>query len=255
MADTPNPLDAIAQDAETAAGFKPTLPRELQPLGVPRGYRAPDRGQRRESAEIQQLGQDIFPGEQSYAQGIAPRYTEGDLDWIAGLSPERLTQLQYQLKNTGLIKTFYKGYWTENEDQAMAAVFAYANRQGLLWEDALEDFAANAELVGGPAGASGPSFTARLSNPDDLKKAFTQSLYDAQGGRFMDDTQMQQMIDAYQQIEYGAQRAAFDNAGTVVDPPTAQTFAAEQAKTADPAGVEAAKYSDYASVFEDLIGM
>ena len=253
MADTPDVSQANADAAFT--GFKPGKATQVAPIGVPSGYRAPFRGQRRESAQIQSIAQDVFPGE-SYGQepqGIGPRYYEDDLDRIAGLSPEYLTQLQYSLQNAGLIKTFRKGLWSETEDNAMASVFAYANRQGLLWEDALADFASNAELIGGAGAGAGRQFTARLSNPDDLRKAFTQSLYDAQGGRFFDDTQMQQMIDAYQQIEYGAQRAAFDNAGTVTEPPTAQTFAREEAKKTDAAGVEAAGIADYGQIFEELI--
>ena len=222
-------------------------------LGVPRTYRATDRGQRREAPSAE-FG-DAFPGFDPYAKGIAPRYTEADLDWLNGLSPEYLAQIQWGLKNAGLIKTFRAGEWTGDEEDAMARIFAYANRQGLLWEDALVEFANNPEIgakaAGGGSGRA--AFTARLSNPDDLKKAFKQSLYDAQGGLFMDDAAVQRMVDAYQQIEYGAQRAAYDNAD-VVEPPTAQTFAAEEAKKADAAGVEAAGFADYGQIFEELIG-
>jgi hypothetical protein len=69
----------------------------------------------------------------------------------------------------------------------------------------------------------------------------------------MDDAQMQQMVDAYQQVEYNTQRAMFDNAASVTEAPTAQTFAAEEAKKLNPTGVQAAKYADYGQVFEDLI--
>jgi hypothetical protein len=245
----------LGLDSEGGEEVNVKVAPQPRTLGVPRTYRAPDRGQRREPVSPE-FG-DAFPGFDPYATGIAPRYSEADLEWLNGLSPEYLTQIQYGLKNAGLIKNFNKGEWTEDEEDAMARVFAYANRQGLLWEDALTEFASIADEVRGSGGGGGggrAAFTARLSNPDDLKKAFKQSLYDAQGGVFMDDAAVQRMVDAYQQVEYGAQRAAYDGGADIVEPPTAQTFAAEEAKKADPGGVGAAKFADYGQIFEELIG-
>lgn len=231
--------------------FRPGKITKAQPIGVPIGYLAPYKGQRGYDPNLA-ASEGIFPMSEGGTPGIGARYYEDDLDRVRGFAPEMMTQLQYRLKDAGLLKSFRKGEWTDAEDDAMARVFQFANRQGLLWEDALEVFAGMAEEVGG-SGGGGRAFTARLSNPDDLKKAFTQSLYDAQGGRFIDDNQMQAMIDAYNQIEYSSQRAAFDNAGTVIEPPTAATFAAEEARKRDPAGVDAAKFADYGAVFEELI--
>ncbi len=245
----PKPLDP---------DFKEGKVTRAQGIGVPQGYVAPYRTDGRGAYgpnEAADAGQ--FPMSEGGRSGIGARYFEDDLDTIAGMSPESLTQLQYRLKEAGLLKSFRKGEWTKDEDNAMASVFQFANRQGLLWEDALGMFAEMASEVKDSAkgsGGAGRVFTARLSNPDDLKKVFTQALYDAQGGRFMDDGQMQQMVDAYQQREYGAQRAMFDNAASVEEAPTAQTFAADEAKKADPGGVAAAKLADYGQIFERMIG-
>lgn len=255
---TPEQLAAaLGLGTEDPTGFKPGKMIDPDtPLGVPRGYVAPYRtdGRGAYGPSLQTDMGGVGPQGEGGRPGIGARYFNADLDTIAGLAPEALASIQFRLKDAGLLKTFNKGMWGQSEDNAMAMVFSFANRQGLSWEDALDTFAQNAELIGGAGGAAGPAFTARLSNPDDLKKAFTQSLYNAQGGRFMDDTQMNNMVDAYHQIEYGQQRAMFDNAGTVEDAPTAETFAATEAKKMDPAGVQAAKFADYGQAFEQLIG-
>lgn len=224
------------------------------PLGVETGYVAPYRGQRLSPEEqaAAALGDDM-----GY-QGVAARYDATDLDMFAGLAPETVAQIQGALIRGGLIDKAPKGIFDDITANAMAKVLAYANKRGLLWQDALDEYVAGGVAGGlGGSGRAARVFTPQLSNPDDLRKTFKQVAFNTMGGNFMDDAAYDRMVASYQDAEMKAQRAQFDAAGsggTSVDQPTAQTYGETQVKAENTASTEAKSFADYGKVFENMLG-
>lgn len=245
------------KDPQTGFMVGPQRRVVAKPIGVPQGYRAPYRGQRLPSM-------DFNAGETWMATGQNPayidaRYDQTDLQRFAAMSPEAVSQLQSALMAAGLLDEYRRGIYDQSTGNAMEQILAYANQSGLEWQDALDAYLnGEAEKVSLKGAGSGPTFVARLQNPEDLKKSFTQALYNSLGGRYIDEQQMQQMIDAYQAQDTASQRRAFDVAtsggGTVEQGQSPDTFAEGQAKALDPQGYKAKKFADFANVFESLIG-
>lgn len=225
---------------------------KANPIGVETGYEAQYRGQR--------LG-DTYNGDYAVAppSSIPARYDATDLDMFSQLAPERIADIQKALARAGILakETAYQ-IWTPETASAMGKVLAYANQRGLLWQDALDEWAAAGVAAGLDKGPAGPKFTPRLSNPDDLKATFRQVAYNRTGGNFMDEGAYDRMVASYQDAEMKAQRAQFDAAvaggGTTVDAPSAQTFGEQQVKAADADLVAAHDISGFGKVFESLMG-
>lgn len=225
------------------------------PIGVAPGYTARYFGQRVDQGQMA----DMAMGWDPTSSGIAARYDASDLDRFAGLSPETVSQVQAGLARAGLMPDkFAKGVWSAETGSAMQKILAYANQRGLLWQDALDEYGSFAEASGLASGASGPKFIPRLSNPDDLRATFKQVAYQRTGGNFMDDAAYDRMVASYQDAEMKSQRQAFDaqvgGGGTVVDAPSAQTFAEKQLQTDQTADVEANSFAGYGKVFESMMG-
>jgi hypothetical protein len=195
---------------------------------------------------------------------VAPGYYQGAEMMFAGASEEAILDLQYRLVMAGLLPEdggFYKGVWDPDTMGAFEYVLGHANRRGVTWEAALDEFiAGGADLRASrrPKGPKGPTFTPRLTNPDDLKKVFRQVTYNTLGGQFVDEAQLDQMAQAYQQVELGAQRSQFNaqvgGGGTTVEQPAPDTFAETQLEQIDEDGAEATKFAGYVGVLESLIG-
>ncbi len=222
------------------------------PLGVEPGYVAPYRGQRVTGAD---QADAAFGAD--YSEGIGARYDATDLDLFAGLAPESVAEIQAALIRGGLVSKVPKGIFDDATANAMAKVLAYANKRGLVWQDALDEYVAGG-VAGGLGGSGGGRvFTPQLSNPDDLRKTFKQAAFNTTGGNFLDDAAYDRMVAGYQDAEMKAQRAQFDAAGsgaTVEDQPTAATFGEDQIKAEDTAGVEAHAFSQYGKVLEGMLG-
>lgn len=197
---------------------------------------------------------------------VSAEYDDQWLYSFAAQDPTFIRKIQYGLLGAGLIDDndiFAPGVFDDVTSKGMSSVLGYANRAGITWEQALDELMQGgmermAALNAAKKGPKGPVFTARLSNPDDLKKMFRQTAYNMLGGQFIAEDQQQAFVDAYHQIELGAQRAAFDaqvgGGGTVVDAPNPQTTAEQQVEQLDPDGVKAKRINDYASMFEKMIG-
>lgn len=80
-----------------------------------------------------------------------------------------------------------------------------------------------------------------VSNPDDLKRVFTQASQSVLG-RTLSEPELNRMVASYQGIQSGAQSS---QAGTRVAAPSAETFAMEQARQAAPVEAKAMEYVDY----------
>lgn len=199
-----------------------------------------------------QVGYDIEAGV-SFSMS---NYFVGD-EWAPqGWGPAQIADLQEAMVAAGLLSGDYNaGVWMDESANAFKKLLAHANRSGVGYEEALMQLASsNTKNLRGSGGGGRAPFQARLSNPDDLKEVFKQSAYNLLGGQgFVDEGQLDTMVKAYQEHEVKAQRAAYGG-GTVVDPPSAQTFAKEQIEEIDPAGAEATRFAGYTSVLERLIG-
>ena len=200
-----------------------------------------------------QMGFDIEAGV-SFSMS---NYFVGD-EWAPqSWGPAQIADLQEAMVAAGLLSGDYNaGVWMDESANAFKKLLAQANRMGTGYEDALVALASsNTKNLRGSGGGGGRApFQARLSNPDDLKEVFKQSAYNLLGGKgFVDEGQLDTMVKAYQEHEVRAQRAAYGG-GTVVEQPSAQTFAKEQIEEIDPAGAEATRFAGYTSVLERLIG-
>lgn len=196
------------------------------------------------------------PGVPFYVQ---PRYYEGDeTDMFVGLSPEAVAVLQSKMVSAGLLTGKYNvGTWTQDSAKAFQQVLGYANQRGVSWQDALDEYEASGQAFAAAHPAKGPVFTARLSNPDDVKEVLRQASYNLLGGKFIDPAQEDAFVGSFNQMELNSQRAAFDaqtgGGGTVVDAPSAATAAETEVKTLDPAGARAKLFDDYGTVFGNLL--
>lgn len=226
------------------------------PLGVETGYVAPYRGQRMSAADQAdaQFGAD-------FNQGVAARYDATDLDLFAGLAPETIAQIQGSLIRGGLVSKVPKGIFDDMTANAMGKVLSYANKRGLLWQDALDEYVQGG--VDGGLGAGGGGGGARrvfspvLTNPDDLRKTFKQAAFNTTGGNFLDDGAYERMVAGYQDAEMKAQRAQFDgqvSGETATAQPTAQAYAEGQLKQTNTADVEANSFAAYGKTLEGMLG-
>lgn len=247
-----DPLDkTVAESRFVTVGDRAV---RRNPIGVETGYQAPYRGQRMPDKHL-----DLAQGWQPES-GIGARYDATDLDLFANLAPESIAQIQAGLARAGLLPkkgTAYK-IWDGNTAGAMQKVLAYANQRGLVWQDALEEWASAGDESGvNDTGGSGRVFTPQLSNPDDLRATFKQVAYQRTGGNFLDDAAYERMVASYQDAEMKAQRAQFDAAtggGTVVDQPTAKTFAETTLQQESTADVQANDIAGYGKVLESMMG-
>jgi hypothetical protein len=246
-----DPLDkTVAESRFVTVGGRAV---RRNPIGVETGYQAPFTGQRMPDRQL-----DLAQGWQPET-GIGARYDATDLDLFANLAPERIAEIQSGLARAGLLPkkgTAYK-IWDGNTAGAMQKVLAYANQRGLVWQDALEEWGMAADESGMNDPGPGRVFTPRLSNPDDLRATFKQVAYQRTGGNFLDDAAYERMVAAYQDAEMKAQRGQFDAAvsgATVVDAPSAQTFAEGQLQDTATADVEANSVAQYGKVLEGMMG-
>lgn len=251
---TKDPLDkTVTESRYVNLGGANGRTVKAKPLGVETGYVAPYRGQR-----ISSYDQADAAFGADYSGGVDARYDATDLDLFAGLSPESMWSIQQGLMRAGLIDQAPKGIFDDITATAMSKVLSYANKRGLLWQDALDEYAAAGDAAGlGAGGGPRRVFTPQLSNPDDLRRVFKQAAYDLTGGSFMDDSTYERMVSGYQGAELAAQRAQFDAAvsgAEVTDAPSAQAFAQTDLKAADPSAVEAKRFADYGGVLESLLG-
>ena len=108
--------------------------------------------------------------------------------------------------------------------------------RGKSFEDSLAYLASNPI----PSTGGGVS-SVTVSNPDDLRRVFTQASQSVLG-RTLNPQEINRMVSTYQGMQAGGQR---QQGATRVSPPTAETFAMEQARQAAPVEAKAIEYVDY----------
>lgn len=192
-----------------------------------------------------------------YAPGrtvdVAPRYFDGDELIPAAWSSDRVASFQRALDRAGLYQKGDKyrlGVWDPNVDAvAYGRLLQFANASGLDEQEALSRW--------GEAGAIDETevrepLTVRLTNPDDLREIFDTAVK-TKLGRKVPDGWLDGMIAAYQAQEANAQQLAYNDAATVVDPPSPAAFAMAEAERRDPTGVDANDWLGRANEFFDLL--
>jgi hypothetical protein len=190
-------------------------------------------------------------------------YREDD-DWLprtASWSSERITDLQAALVETGYLTVESAqrevGKWGPRSATALRTVMETGNGTNRTWQEVLrrtplEDDGSDGSDSGSGAGRA--PLQVRLSNPEDLKKAFRTAAQQATGGVFINEKQIGEMVTAYQAKETEFQQQAYAGATNLTDPPTPDTFAGERLKTLDPGGTEANTFAGLTSVLLQLTG-
>lgn len=249
MADRPSRPSGSSGGKGKAQGAKRRAGNAPKPLG---GVSAVTQGGLDYRNPNMQVGFDVEAG----VAFTVSNYFDGD-EWAPqGWGPNAIADLQAGMVAAGLLTGHYNaGVWMDESANALKKVLAHANRTGTdMWTAIAELASSNTDKHPGPGGAGRAPFQARLSNPDDLKNVFKQGAYNLLGGGgFLDDSQLDAMVKAYQEQEVKAQRAAYGG-GTTVDAPSPQTFAEEQIEQADPKGAEAARFAGFVGVLENLMG-
>lgn len=248
-------LAALGTSDESA--FPTNENRLRQPIGVPEYvYSYDENGKVTQRTPWGVVLTDDFDGSEHF---IRPRYYDDD-EWemFVGLSPETTAALQARLVSAGLITgTFGIGTWDESTSDAMKMVLTYANRRGIDWRQALDEYERSGEMFKAMNPKAGRTFVARLSNSDDVKKVFRQTAYNVLGGKgFVDATQEEAFVNSFHQMELNSQRAAFNAAvggGTVEDPEDPKNFAEDEVTALDPAGAKATRLASYADVFGSML--
>lgn len=207
------------------------------------------------------VGPNTRPDEVGTYATLNPQYYEGDeyaLISGMGASPEAIAAIQAKMAEARLMPKEYRvGTWDADTTDAFKYVLAYANQTTTDWQTALDSLLQGSASLPPIAGPKGPTFTAHLSNSDDVKKAFKDVTYQLLGGQFVDPAQADAFVESFHAQELGAQRAAFNAAtgggGTVEDAPNLGTAAETQLETTDKAGIQAKRYNDIANVLGSIL--
>lgn len=251
----PATVDAILKAIQAGN----TSTQVSQPLGVPYYVIDPATGQPYKDASGQQVrwGAPVTsttteddlryrggrPGTHQIAgtstQYVAPRYFDG-AQWLpAQLPPDQLASLQRRMVTAGLLKSgeAQLGVWDTASVTAYTKLLEYANASGLDNAAALDRW--EAAHAADPNAGRAP-LQVKVTNPDELAQVFRAAVINTRGEGWASD-KIQQMVNAYQGIESGAQQQAYnmqDTGGTVVAPPSAQSFAETQVRQQDPLGAQ-----------------
>ncbi len=147
------------------------------------------------------------------------------------------------------------GAWGRTEASAMKRIMETANGSNRSWQQVLGSAVESGEIrgVGGGSGGSGRiAPTIRLTNADDLRATFRQVARQTTGGVFVEDDQIDAMVESYHQKERDYQRALAGGGGETEGAPSAGTFAAAALEEVDPGGATANRF---AAITASMINM
>lgn len=257
--------DVSTQGIDDAVANTTTRPTQGEGdfLGVPEDFIA------RDVRDIPSHGTpamgDIFtPGQQGVLWGTTPAYRGGfEIDGFNTLSVEEKNRVRDLLVQGGYMSAdqvrTYGRVWGANEQTAMIQVLSDANANGMTWEQVLIGAAASGQWraslrTGGRSGGGGGGRrpTVRLSNPDDLRLAFRQAARGVTGGVFVEEDQIDRMVQAYQSLEAQEQNQVIEGAATVTQAPSPDAFAVTQLEELDPGGIEANRFAGIARVLSQI---
>jgi len=189
------------------------------------------------------------------------RYKSGEeRTLVAGLSPERIAQLQRQLVNAGLLTgRVVLGVWDDSSATAFRQVLAIANVNGYTADEALQYVATQSALPENILGDSTDTrapLSVQLSSPADLARIFQQTA-EATMGRRLDQADIDKLVGSYQSLEQGYQQTTYGQAetgGTLTAPPSATAFAESELEQTNPGEVGAAAIADTFDNFLSILG-
>lgn len=222
------------------------------PIGVPRDYVIPRQGARMGSADASERWADV-------QYDVKPRYWTGD-QWttVRSLRPEDRASLQLVLKQMGLIPqgtSVVLGAWDDPSASGFREVLAWANTNGVTWQQALEQMLVSRDQFGDleASGEELPAFTAEVANPEDIKRAFREGMKSRLGVGQVEEDRLERAVAAYQRQQIDAQRSQYNaqtgGGGTVTAPMDFETFADIEAKKADPTAYDSRKVVGAADYF------
>lgn len=251
-------------------------PSDSQPIGVPADYQArpwedprtysyDSRGRIVPVPQGRRRG-SLTPVSSGKGGDEAWPYYDGDEFFPGQLSPQAIAQLQRQMAALGLLPPnarFRLGVWDQASQKAYRTLLAYANQQGMSFQQAMAHMEATGmnatvdefgNLVTGEGQTQEPLPT-RTSNPDELKLVFRKAVIDTLGQGW-DEGKIDQMVRSYNDLEVKQQRAAYDaelTGGNVVSVPSPEAFAVTQATTQDPAAAQGEEMLGFMDEFQQLV--
>lgn len=166
-----------------------------------------------------------------------PLYFEGDEKLITRLGREELATLQQKLVKIGKLgKKFRLGVADSTTVQAFTGLLAEANFMGVDYSTALKTLEASPQV------GSGTGLSARVDNPDDLKRIIKRASQAVLGYSVPDDKVMN-LVRAYQQEQIKAQT------GSSVNAPSPESFAQARLEEQMPEDAKAYKFAQFAQQF------
>jgi hypothetical protein len=189
-----------------------------------------------------------LPGQQN----VAPRYFEGDEWTLANAGHDTIMQVQAAMQKAGMLKTgeFSPGFWDKKTKDAFKDLLSYANATGSTWQDSLP------LIMNATPPTPKQPLTVKVTNPDDLRAVFHKAALDTLGVGMPKD-QLDQMVNAYQGLETQAQTQAYnqaDTGGTLTASPSADVYAADQARAQDPNLAQEHDALGFFNQFQNLVG-
>lgn len=245
----------------------------IPPIGVPDTYRTP-------------TSATTYPGgfsarEGGSATGVGeitrgPLYYEGDELGPAQWSPDRVLDLQRQLIAADLISPGSRlrlGVMDEVTINGYYKLLASANRYGTNWMAALDRMMGESGVPGGGAAGelmevdefgnligTGPDaveqLPTRTTAPEDLRRIFRAASIESLG-QGLPEGEIEQMIQAYHQVEIQRQRDAYAAEGTsnnVMATPSPEAFM-EDAMLKNPEQRAEMEVENTLGAMEDFMGL
>ena len=200
---------------------------------------------------------------------VEPRYFQNDEAYLwfgdgratapRQMSAETIADYQRRFVAAGLMSegSYSSGEWDNVSVRANRELLRMANVNGTSATNMLAALqnagtAARQRLTGsGSGGRVAP--TIRLTNTDDLKATFRQVARQTTGGVFVDDSQLDAMVEAYHQKERDYQRSLAGGGGTAEAAPSAGTFAATSLEEMDPGAATGNRFAQMTAVLGSMV--
>lgn len=280
---TPNDPNAPSDAPPAYTGSQQAV---QSPIGVPYYITDPNTGQPMQGPDGQPLrwGASVpVPPNGPGSRGIEgpgtapssgfdyqlPRYFSGD-EWLpAQLPPDQLAALQRKMVAAGLLKpgTAQLGVWDQVSMTAYTRLLEFANASGLDAQTALDRWGQATQK--NPNQGRAP-LVVQVTNPDDLRQTFRKAVIDTLGEGW-DQSKIDQMVNAYQQVETQAQQQQYQMKGTTIDPntgypvdagqggtvtapPSPQAYAEQQARSEAPAQAQEHDSLGFINQFRQMVG-
>lgn len=213
-------------------------------------------------------GSYVPPG--NFGQNGQP-FSDGDAERLLyGLPPQEVANIQWTLSEVGILRKDYtRGRVGPETLTAYEEVLRLSNVEArapsvILSEMSAQGLGSSVAKAAGrladeqsrSAGPTRAPFTARVSNPNDLRKYFREAILNATG-EYRSQVDVDQMVEAYQAIERNAQAAAYNAApsgGTVTAPESVESFTERTLEEVVPDQVQTRDVVDRAGQLFGMLG-